>query len=101
MVVKVLYENIFFTVGQLLFFTQPNGQGVWNQKIINEGEADGNFKTIQHYKRNYIVVAANQFSSLSVFWTTGEIVFTFFLKIHVLLVRMAAIYLELLHCISS
>jgi len=57
-------------VGQLLFFTQPNGQGVWNQKIINEGEADGNFKTIQHYKRNYIVVAANQFSSLSVFWTT-------------------------------
>jgi len=57
-------------VGQLIYFQQPGGQEDWNQFIINEGEADGNFKTIRHYKRNYIIVAANQFSSLSVFWTT-------------------------------
>lgn len=59
-------------VGQLIYFQQPKGQEEWQQFIVNEGEADGNFKTIQHYKRNYILVAANQFSSLTVFWTSDR-----------------------------
>ena len=69
---KNIEKNLNFIVGQMLWFQQPPGQQIWNQRIIHEGMADGNFRGFIYDKKTYILIAGNQFNVLGLYWTMSK-----------------------------